>query len=136
MPIFLDTGFLVALESKRDANHKKARAYWGDFVGAPEPLVTTTYVFDEVVTYFNSRGFHDKAVEIGERLQTRRLLTLVEVDGPLFSEGWAQFKRYADKSYSLTDCISFVVMRKQGIKRALAFDQHFTQAGFERIPVP
>ena len=29
----------------------------------------------------------------------------------------------------------FAVMRKQAIKRALTFDRHFTQAGFEHIPL-
>ena len=38
------------------------------FLLAPEPLVTTSYVIDETVTFFNSRNLHAKAVEIGERL--------------------------------------------------------------------
>jgi len=42
--------------------------------------------------------------------------------------------RHHDKRYSLTDCISFVVMKRMKLKTALAFDQHFVQAGFERIP--
>jgi predicted nucleic acid-binding protein len=44
--------------------------------------------------------------------------------------------KYQDKRYSLTDCISFVVMQQRGIQTALAFDQHFTQAGFQREPNP
>ena len=134
MSIFLDTGFLIALESKGDTHHRKAHDFWREFARRPESLVTTTYVFDEVVTFFNNRDFHAKAVEIGERLLTSHLVTLVDVDDQIFKEGWAQFQRHSDKRYSLTDCISFVVMRKHGIKRALAFDRHFTQAGFERLP--
>ncbi len=58
----------------------------------------------------------------------------VFVDHNLFNAGWAYFCRHADKRYSLTDCISFVVMQERGLREALTFDQHFTQAGFEASP--
>ena len=134
MPLFLDTGFLIALESSGDNHHQAARAFWSGYALAPEPLVTTTYVFDETVTFFNSRRFHAKAAEVGERLLASSLVTVVHVDEGLFKDAWRYFLRHADKRYSLTDCVSFAVMRKQGIKRALSFDQHFTQAGYERLP--
>ncbi len=38
-----------------------------------------------------------------------------------------------DKEWSLTDCISFVVMQGRGLSRALAYDHHFEQAGFEPL---
>jgi predicted nucleic acid-binding protein len=36
--------------------------------------------------------------------------------------------------YSLTECISFVIMERFSIRTALAFEQHFVQAGFEKLP--
>jgi len=35
---------------------------------------------------------------------------------------------------SMTDCISFIVMKEQGSESALSFDEHFTQAGFKILP--
>jgi uncharacterized protein len=48
----------------------------------------------------------------------------------LFEEGLALYQRRPDKDWSLTDCISFVVMERQQIRHALTGDHHFEQAGF------
>ena len=133
---FLDTGFLIALEATDDQHHASALAAWHEVHLAQARLVTTTYVFDEVTTFFNSRGHHAKAVEIGAALLNSGVITLVHVEETLFAQAWREFVRHADKRFSLTDCVSFVVMRHRKIKTALAFDKHFTQAGFDRVPRP
>jgi predicted nucleic acid-binding protein len=97
-------------------------------------LITTSYVFDETVTYLNSRGRHTKAIEIGEKLLLSPSVEIVHVDENLFYEGWDYFQKYEDKSFSLTDCISFIVMRQKQLDTALTFDRHFTQAGFRIEP--
>lgn len=38
-----------------------------------------------------------------------------------------------DKSYSLCDAVSFVLMRQRGITKALTTDRHFEQEGFVRL---
>jgi len=51
--------------------------------------------------------------------------------GPqLFQRGLKLYDERPDKEWSLTDCISFVVMKDEGISDALTGDQHFEQAGF------
>ena len=45
------------------------------------------------------------------------------------------FRKYANQNVSFTDCISFVLMRRQGIKRAFTFGRHFAHAGFRAIDV-
>jgi uncharacterized protein len=85
------------------------------------------------VTFFNSKGLHSKAVEIGNMLLESPTVTLVQVEESRLLAAWDYFARHADKSYSLADCVSFLVMRERGIEQALAFDRHFTQAGFQRL---
>jgi predicted nucleic acid-binding protein len=44
------------------------------------------------------------------------------------------FRKFADQKVSFTDCVSFVLMRKQRLTRAFSFDRHYEQAGFEIWP--
>ena len=132
--VFVDTGYLLALELTNDQHHQAATRHWQGVVTALPRLVTTSYVFDEVVTFFNSRGQHTKAIQVGNNLLLSPSVHLIHVDTALFYEGWAYFQRHQDKDYSRTDCISFLVMQKLGIGTAFAFDQHFVQAGFTKEP--
>ena len=132
--VFVDTGYRFALEITNDPHHQAATRHWQGIVVALPRLVTTSYVFDEVVTFFNRRGQHAKAVQVGNNLLQSPSVQFIHVDAALFYEGWAYFQRHQDKDYSLTDCISFLVMQKLGIQRAIAFDQHFVQAGFTKEP--
>ncbi|MEW6112240.1 MAG: PIN domain-containing protein [Thermodesulfobacteriota bacterium] len=128
--LFLDTGFLIALEAADDQHHRAALAHWRRLTESMPRLVTTSYVFDEVVTFFNSRNRHAKAVEIGNLLFDSPSVELIHVNEPLFHDAWRYFIERSDKSYSLTDCVSLVVMKRLRIRNALTFDKHFVQAGY------
>jgi uncharacterized protein len=97
-------------------------------------LITTSYVFDEVVTFFNNRQNHAKAVELGHTLQNSSFIELLHVDEALFNDAWIYFQKHKDKRYSLTDCVSFTVMSQRKIEIALTFDKHFRQAGYQTSP--
>lgn len=131
--MFLDSGYLVAYENADDQNHLSARGHWASLTSAPA-LVTTSYVLDEVLTFLNVRRQHQRAVRIGERLMEGSFAELVHVDEDLLRRGLDLFRRRPDKRYSVTDCISFVVMRDRQIDTAYAFDDHFGQEGFVREP--
>ncbi|MDQ2856900.1 MAG: PIN domain-containing protein [Acidobacteriota bacterium] len=132
--LFLDTSYLIAVENADDQHHKTASKHWLDLLKSPRPLVTSSYVLVEVVTLLNNRRLHSKAVELGNNLLRSRSFNIVHVDEEMFYEGWNYFQKYKDKTYSLTDCVSFVLMKRFGIVEALTFDKHFVQAGFNRLP--
>ncbi len=131
--VFLDTGYLVALEDADDDNHAAAREHREGLRRMPA-LTTTSYVLDEAVTFFNVRGRHGKAVELGEMLLSSRSVRIVHVGEALLRRGLDLLGRRPDKRYSLTDCVSFIVMRERSIDVAFAFDRHFEQGGFVREP--
>ena len=134
--VFIDSSYLLALELAGEQHHVAAREHWRAFRRErPRPrVVTTSYVFDEVVTVLNSRRYHGKAVEVGDRLLYNPAIDLVHVDEDLFFSGWKYLSARKDKRFSLTDCISFVLMQRRGITKALTFDSDFAQAGFTLLP--
>jgi uncharacterized protein len=132
---FLDTSYIVALEIKNKDVHSRVLDHWLSLVAQRPQIVTTTYIFDEVVTLLNSRKLHGKAVEVGTLLLESPDILLIEIDLSLFGRGWEDFKKYKDKSFSLTDCLSFVVMQERNITSALTLDLHFQQVGFQIFPV-
>ena len=133
-PLFLDTGYLIGLETSNDQHHQAAVEHWNRLARNLPHLVTSSYVFDEVVTIFANRNLHAKGIEVGQNLLDSPFVELVHVDEELFYEAWRYYQKHSDKSYSLTDCVSFVLMTKLGIEAALTFDTHFVQAGFKRLP--
>ena len=76
---FLDTSYVLALELANDQNHSAATEHWRQFAGVFPALVTTSYVFDEAVTFFNSRGHHAKAVDVGSHLLQSAAVELIHV---------------------------------------------------------
>jgi uncharacterized protein len=131
---FLDTSYILALEIKNEDAHQKVLQNWTNLIKIKPFLITTTYIFAEVVTFFNSRKLHYKAVEVGNRLLESPDIELMEIDQTLFNQGWEYFQKHKDKSYSLTDCLSFIVMQQREIVIALTLDNHFYQAGFQILP--
>jgi predicted nucleic acid-binding protein len=63
-------------------------------------------------------------------LQADPDVQLIPCTGALMEEGVLLYSQRPDKKWSLTDCISFVVMQREGITEALTGDHHFDQAGF------
>ncbi len=130
MNYFIDTSFWCALYDCRDARHEQARRLWESLSSLPVRLFTSDYIFDETMTLIRRRMDHRAAVELGQRILQSEVVRLLAVTADIRHESWAMFKKYADKTFSFTDCTSFTLMRLLGLDCALAFDQHFSQMGF------
>jgi len=97
-------------------------------------FLTTDYVLGEAATIIRFAAGHSKAVELIDATMNSKFLRIVYTDENLFSEAVGIFRQHSDKEWSLTDCISFAVMKKFSVKTAFTFDGHFKQAGFGIIP--
>jgi len=59
--------------------------------------------------------------------------TVISLNQNLFDKGFAFYQTYQDKTWGLVDCVSFIVMRENGITDALTNDKRFQQAGFNPL---
>lgn len=130
-PLFVDTSAWFAFVNRGDEDHAAVRRLLAAHAGR---LVTTNFVFDETVTLCARRLGHAAALRLGEAVLDARLVDLVRAGHEDETQAWQLFRRRSDKSYSFTDCVSFVVMRRLGIARAAALDEDFRGEGFVVLP--
>lgn len=132
MSTFVDTSALFALLDGDDENHERAARTWQTLSDRDEDLLTTNYVLVETFALFQNR------------LGLEAVRNLQEIFVPLIGVFWITEDVHAvatailltagKRRLSLVDCASFEAMRRSGVTRAFAFDRHFAEQGFERVP--
>ncbi len=131
--IFVDTGFWIAFFHQRDVLHGKARSLFNDINNRRGRLLCTSAVLIETLDGLASHGARHQGATLRRMVEQSRRLEVVTIDEALFGRGWDLYASRSDKSWSLTDCLSFVVMQERGCSEAPAHDHHFEQAGFRAL---
>jgi uncharacterized protein len=130
MSIFADTFFYLALLDSHDSSHEGA-------IAATQKLdsvtVTTAWVLLELANALSASQHRRVFVDFPEKTRANPKVVIYEAERQLFDEGVDLYRKRQDKDWSLTDCISFVVMEREGITEALTGDHHFEQAGFKAL---
>ncbi|MEW6366081.1 MAG: PIN domain-containing protein [Acidobacteriota bacterium] len=129
--IFLDTSFLYPLFSEEDVDHARVRDVFESYRGRrrlKDLFFTTNLVIGETITLIRTTPprIHAAAVKAGEYLFAEKIARVHHVTAEEEREAFEYFKRHQDKEYSFTDCTSFVLMERLGIREALALDSDFT----------
>ncbi len=125
--IFLDTSAIYALADKADANHANAYKKFDLALKAGESFLLHNYVLLESATLLQSRLGLQSALAF---LKDARAFDTEWVDLALHQEALNEFEKNEERGISLVDCMSFVVMRRRGVKKILAFDTDFQEQGF------
>jgi len=128
--VFADTFYFVALFSRTDQGHARAAQFTEDFEG---DIVTSAWVLVEVANALADCERGNEARRYVQRLFTAREFQVEEASQSLLQRGLSLYLNRPDKRWSLTDCISFVVMQEHGLTEALTEDRHFEQAGFKAL---
>jgi len=127
---FGDSFYFLALYSRNDSAHSRAVQFARDLKGT---LVTTDWVLTEVADALSSPLQRIGCIALIKDLRQSRHIDVVPASRALFEKGWDLYQRRLDKDWSLTDCISFVVMQERGVTEVLIGDRHFEQAGFRAL---
>jgi hypothetical protein len=130
-PAFANTSFYLALLNPRDVNHARARRL-------AEQIRRRTVVSDFVLVEVGnavaaSPQGRDRFLILQGGLQRNPDVTIVPASRELLLRGVQRYEDRRDKQWSLTDCISFVLMEELELTEALTADRRFEQAGFVRL---
>ncbi|MSU57715.1 MAG: PIN domain-containing protein [Pedosphaera sp.] len=127
---FADTFYFLALLDSREDRHPQAVKASAD---PALHLVTTEWVLAEFGDAYSHPLDRPDFVSLYRSLLNHPRVKIIAADTRLFQRGVDFFEQRQDKEWSLTDCISFVVMQDAGISGALTGDRHFEQAGFTTL---
>ena len=133
--IFVDTGAWYALKATDDRFHRDAVIFY-DFLksGRHGSLVVSDYILDETSTLLMDTKGGDTATRFLDEILRSKSVHLIWLDPQLFHEAVKTFTTGSSRGWSFTDCTSFELMRRLKITEAFAFDRHFSEAGFNRLP--
>jgi predicted nucleic acid-binding protein len=102
-------------------------------LGDCRELWTTEAILLEIGAAFAAPAQRSFAVRIWSDLKSLPFCRVAPISGELFEKALDLFRNRADKSWSLADCASFIVMMEQRLTDALTCDQHFVQSGFHAL---
>jgi len=128
--MLLDTSGFLCLVHRDETQHLKAKQSYERASGG----LIHNYFLDEFIALAQARKLRrDIALEFSEAWLNSSKVEVVWIDERVHRSGLKLLRARADKTYSLCDAVSFVLMRERGIREALTTDKHFEQEGFVRL---
>ena len=131
--MLIDTSGFLCFKKKEEPYHEEAV----ELYELTKARLTTSYVLAEYVALALIRGLSRKDVlTFSEEVLSDETIEIIWVDEVLHRKAVALLQKREDKTYSLCDAVSFVVMRERALTEALTTDKHFEQEGFMRLRKP
>jgi predicted nucleic acid-binding protein len=132
---FVDAFYWIALLSPRDQWHARVLAFAATLDAYH--FYTTDEVLTEFLAFYSTANatVRTQAVAFVRAMLDDEDITVIPQTRAGFLHALDLYAARPDKQYSLTDCHSMQVMRREGLTDVLTNDHHFTQEGF-RIVFP
>lgn len=128
--LLLDTSGLLCYLHKSEPQHQEAV----QFLDSATRSLTHSYVLAELIALAQVRRFpRIPTLNFVNDLVDNPDIEVIWVDESLHREAVSLLMARQDKTYSLCDTVSFVLMQQRGITEALTTDRHFEQEGFRRL---
>ena len=134
MSLFVDTSALLAFLDADQPRHVAVIDAWDRAVAEERTLFTSNYVLVESFALVQHRlGLEALRALAGILVPMLRPLW---IDEELHAAGLASLFAARRRKLSLVDCTSFELMRRHGLKEALALDEDFVRQGYRLLPRP
>jgi len=128
--MLIDTSGLLCFFDHDDWRHQDAVA----FFHSATSLVTHDYVLAEFIPLCQTRGLNrEQTLRFTRSVLENPLVEIVWTNEALYQRAVTLLEARLDKTYSLCDAVSFILMRERGVNEALTTDHHFEQEGFGRL---
>ncbi|MCK5719231.1 MAG: type II toxin-antitoxin system VapC family toxin [Thiomargarita sp.] len=133
--IFADTSGWAEFFVKTEPFHVKAKYLMQECYTTKTQVITTNYVLLELVALLTSplRIPRNQQIRVIKTIKTAPWVNIIHIDFSIHEEAWNLLTKRQDKTWSLVDCSSFIIMQQRNILEALTTDHHFEQAGFIRL---
>jgi predicted nucleic acid-binding protein len=133
--VLLDTSFILALENRRDPHHALALALDRELLQEGSLAVLHWGILLEIADGYARVGRRAKGYELLDKLENEERYRIDPLTESLLRPALVLYRSRPDKDWGLTDCLSFALMRLEGMTEALTADIHFRQAGFTALPL-
>lgn len=130
---FVDSGAWIALALSKDPLHRAAQEQWEALQSAGARLHTSLPVVIESFTFLDRNANRDVALAWKDSIYEPGVVDLLDCTREDLDASWAYFRRNDLHKLSAVDATSFVIMRRNNIRLAFAFDHHFAVAGFRMV---
>lgn len=135
--VFVDTSGWLAAAGRRVNRHNDVAPVYDDLVARRTPFVTTNLVVAEMHVLIVREQGADAGCRLLDAIHADPMYTVITSTRELETVATDRWLRpYRDHRFSLTDAVSFEVMRTERIDEALALDHHFEIAGYRLLPGP
>ena len=130
---FADTSFWIAISIRRDQYHSRAVAWHQLVTRTRSSIITTEAVLWEWLNALSDPSTRALASEGYRRAHSDERIEIIPFQTELISSASDLYRTRPDKSWSLTDCLSFVVMQRRSLVESLTTDRHFEQANLKAL---
>ncbi len=132
--LFVDTGALVARVLPRDQYHRSSRRGWDTLENLEIKLFSSEHVFDEAASLLVRQAGGNYAAKWARDHLASNEIVWLNTTREDWHDALRWLEKFSDQRLSVTDCLSFALMRREGIGAVFGFDHHFELAGFELWP--
>jgi predicted nucleic acid-binding protein len=128
--MLIDTSGFLCLIHKDEPEHSQAVSIYTK----AHSYLTHSYILDEFIPLARVRKLpRSESLMFSRQILHDNTIEVVWVDEVLHKSALSLLENRRDKSYSLCDAVSFVLMQERGVTGALTTDKHFEQEGFVRL---